>query len=69
MTIRPPRTIAAGLNVACSSHRTVLSFTGERKVDVARGTSTGLGGAGLLEWSEHPVAARLCAERAREPSR
>src|SRR6187549_53975 len=47
MTILPPRTIAAGLNVACSSHRTVLSFTGERKVDVARGTSTGFAARGF----------------------
>src|SRR5687768_1638257 len=47
MTTLPPRMIAAGLKVAYSSHRTVLSLTGERKVDVARGTSTGFAARGF----------------------
>ena len=59
MITLPSRTTAAGLNVAYSSQCTVLSLIGDRKVDVARGVSTGLASRGF---SNGPIIhARSCA--------
>src|SRR5690242_18311605 len=48
MITLPSRTAAAGLNAAYSSQCTTLSLIGDRKVDVARGVSTGFASRGFV---------------------
>ena len=59
MITLPSRTTAAGLNAAYSSQCTVLSLIGDRKVDVARGASTGLTSRGFSNGPN--IQVRSCA--------
>src|SRR5687768_4128319 len=55
----PSLTTAAGLNVAYSSQRTMLSFMGERKVEPAFGASAGFASLGFSKGPN--IHTRACA--------
>ena len=60
MTTRSPRATAAGMKVERNTQRTELSIPGERKVDDARGASTGFAARGFSNGPNIQVC-RVCA--------